>query len=75
MEDAGQVDPGPVEVVRVEYHAASVDHAGRADADAEQWPVDSLAQLLRQAHGEADRILAAAGALERHLGAGFDMSE
>ena len=60
--------------MRVEHHAASVDHAGSPDADAEHRPVGALAQLLRQADGQADRLLAGR-ALVRHLGPGLDLTE
>ncbi|HET9078959.1 MAG TPA: hypothetical protein VFO01_00345 [Trebonia sp.] len=62
------VDARPVEVVRVEDHALPVDHAGRADADAEDRPAGRRPQLPRPADGEVDRRLAA-GALAGHLAA------
>ena len=73
-ENAGQVDAGPAEVVRVEDHAAPVDHAGRADADAEHRRAGGRAQLLREADREADRLLADR-AVECYLGAGLDLAE
>src|SRR6185437_1935025 len=70
--DAGQVDPGPVQVVGVEDHAVPVDHAGRADAHAEHRPVDGGTQPLGQADGDADRFLAA-GAVQRDLRPRLDL--
>jgi len=46
---------------------------GGADADAEGRPADGGAQLLSQADGETDRLLAA-GAVERYLGACLDLA-
>jgi hypothetical protein len=64
----------PPTLVGLHADAASVHHTGRPYADAEQGAAGGLAQLLREADGEADRRLSA-GARTGNLGARLDLPE